>query len=247
MYRIRSKFYKKDDMIFISHLDLVRLFERAFRRARIPIAYTQGFNPHPIMAFATALGIGISSEGEYIDIEVTEKIELKEFMDRLNNVLPKGLEVINSQYISKDQDSLMAIIQFSSYAVKIILTEKIDLEELKDKLNSFLDLKEIIEIKEKKKKKSYKKSYKNQVQEINIRDHIKHINIVKKEDNQVLLDMLLATGSSGNLKPETVVKKLQEKMELPIELDKTRVHRIELFKEIEPHFLTPLDIATLYR
>lgn len=245
MYRIRSKFYKMQDMIFISHLDLVRLFERAFRRASIPIAYTQGFNPHPIMSFATALGIGISSEGEYIDIEVGEKIDLKEFMDKLNNVLPEGLKIVKSQYISKGEDSLMAVIQYSTYAVKIEFTEEINNEELESKINSFLDLKEIIEIKEKKKKKNYRKYSKSEVQEINIREYIKRINIMDKEENHVMLNMLLSTGSSGNLKPETVVKKLQELFELPIDIEKTRVYRIDLFKEIDPNYKTPLDVAAV--
>ena len=241
MYKIRSKFYKKEDMIFISHLDLVRIFERAFRRAYIPISYTQGFNPHPIMAFATALGVGISSESEYIDIELNEKIDLIEFMDRLNNQLPKGLKIIKSQYISKDEVSLMATIQYSSYVVKVNLTEKINEKELKCKLKSFLELKEIKDLKTIKKKKGFKKTNKNHIKEINIRPLIKELSLIKKENNEVLLMMLLSAGSSGNLKPETVVKKFQEEMRISINLEKVRVNRLELFKEIEPQPLTPLD------
>ncbi|SES74666.1 radical SAM-linked protein [Natronincola peptidivorans] len=243
MYRIRSKFYKTGDMVFISHLDLVRLLERAFRRGNIPISYTQGFNPHPIMAFATALGIGTSSEGEYMDIEVDEKIQLSKFMDSLNMVLPKGLEVITSKYIAKDNKSLMSIIQYSSYTVKVVFQEKMKEEVVNNILCKFLSLEEIIEIKEKKNKNKFKKSYKNEIQEKNIRMQIKNLEVLRIQDNEVVLKMLLATGSSGNLKPETVIKKLQEIMGLQIEPEKTRVHRLELLVEIEPKSLTPLDIA----
>lgn len=239
MYRIRSKFYKKEDMVFISHLDLVRLFERAFRRARIPISYTQGYNPHPIMSFATALGIGTSSDGEYMDIEVTEKIDLRDFMDKLNNVLPNGLEVIDSQYISKNEEALMAIIQYSSYIVKVRLISKESEDELNEKIKDFLSLEEIIEVKEIKRKK-FKKG-KNEVKENNIRPFIKSMSVINQNNNEVLFKMLLSTGSKGNLKPETVLNKFIEEMKIAVDFDSIRVHRMELYKEIEPEYVTPIQ------
>ncbi|AOY76860.1 TIGR03936 family radical SAM-associated protein [Clostridium formicaceticum] len=241
MYRIRSRFHKKGDMIFISHLDLVRLFERAFRRGNIPISYTQGYNPHPIMAFATALGVGVSSEGEYIDIEIEEKLDLKDFMERLNHVLPEGLCITKSKYISQKEDSLMSVIQYSSYIVKVVFEKEVPEEILQEKLEEFLSLEEIIEVKEKKKKNYHKRSNKKQVQQVNIRPYILSIKVFKIVEKEVLLKMTLATGSSGNLKPEVVVKKFGEVAELQVNLEKTRVHRLELLTQIKPHDLTPLD------
>ena len=59
-------------MKFIGHLDLMRYFQKVFRKAGLPVAYSQGFNPHQIMSFAAPLGVGLTSEGEYVDVEVTE-------------------------------------------------------------------------------------------------------------------------------------------------------------------------------
>lgn len=245
MYKIRSKFCKKGDMVFISHLDLIRLFERAFRRSNIPISYTQGYNPRPIMAFATALGIGISSEGEYMDIEIENKVDTKDFMDRLNSVLPEGIAIIESKYISKNENSLMSIINYSIYNVKVTFDEEIEEEIFKNKLKDFLDFKEIIDIREKKRKGKYKRSNKKEFQEINIRNHIKAVELVAIEGSEVILNMILATGSNGNLKPEVVIAKLKEYMMLGINIGKTRINRLELFTEITPRYLTPLDIAKL--
>ncbi len=243
MYRIRSKFYKKDDMVFISHLDLIRLFERAFRRAHIPVSYSQGFNPHPIMSFATALGIGISSDAEYMDIKLTRDMDVGEFMAGLNNQLPDGLEIIASRYIPNDLTSLMATIKYSSYIVKFDTLEQIDENELKEKLSLFMQKEELLIIRKKKRKRkhNYKRFQKEAGRQINIRTFIQDINIIKTENTNVVCGMVLATGSSGNLKPEIVVSKLGEEMHLPIVLEGVRVHRTELYKEIRPELLTPLD------
>ncbi|MCC5911578.1 MAG: DUF2344 domain-containing protein [Clostridiaceae bacterium] len=239
MYKIRSRFYKKGDMVFISHLDLVRVLERAFRRANIPMAYTQGYNPHPIMAFATALGVGISSEGEYIDIEVEKEIPLEDFMGRLNQALPEGLKIITSKYISKKAESLMSVINYSIYLVKLPFTEEVGVEELKNRLEEFTKLEEIIQVKEQKKKHRFKQP---KTKEVNIRNSIVDIEIVQVEEKEAILKMTLAAGSNGNLKPEIVVEKFKEINGMPIELQEVRVQRLELLTDLNPQHLTPLDI-----
>ncbi len=237
MFRIRSKFYKKEDMVFISHLDLIRLLERAFRRAEIPISYTRGFNPRPIMAFATALGIGISSDGEYMDIEISKKIELDKFINSLNNQLPDGLQIVAAKYIPMKEGSLMAGVNYSSYLVKTNLLDRIEYKEIENKIKNFLNLDEIIAIRQRKRGRRKRRGFSR----INIRNQIKYIKLLKLVDKVLTLEMLLSTGSRGNLKPEIVIKKLEEEMNIPIKQNDTRVHRIELFNQIEPRTLTPLE------
>lgn len=238
MYRMRSRFYKKDDLVFISHLDLVRVFERAMRRGNIPISYSQGFNPHPIMAFATALGIGVSSEGEYIDVQLDKEVEPEEFMNKLNTVLPDGLRLIHSAYISSSEDSLMSVIKRSVYIAKAKMTGAVAKEELEDKVKHFLNLTEIIETKEKKKKH---KNDKPKFQETNIREGIYQLDILSFENNEIIFKMNLAAGSEKNLKPEIVIKKITEITELPINLESVRVHRLELLKEQEGDFVSIME------
>ena len=97
---IRAKYNKEDDMIFISHLDLQRLLQRAFRRAEINLSYSQGFNPHPKMSYGNALALGVESQGEYVDIEIEDDITVKEFLDRINAELPKGVKFIKAEEIT---------------------------------------------------------------------------------------------------------------------------------------------------
>ncbi len=238
MNRIRSRFYKKDDLVFISHLDLVRVFERAMRRGSIPISYTQGFNPHPIMAFATALGIGVSSEGEYIDIQLDDKLLPEVFMEKLNSVLPEGLKITQSAYIPSSEDSLMSLIKRSVYIVKVQISVDVDNNELKNKIKEFLSLDEIIETKEKKKKH---KNDKPKFQETNIREGIYQLDILSHDNNEIIFKMNLAAGSEKNLKPEVVIKKLAEITELPINPESVRVHRLELLKEQQGELVSIME------
>lgn len=240
MVTMRSRFYKKGDMVFISHLDLIRVFERAIRRADIPVAYTQGFNPHPVMAFATALGVGVASEGEYIDIKLDDNMDSELFMNKLNNVLPEGLGIIRSEAVTDRAKSLMSIVRSSIYLVRLKIKKPLSETDIKQHIKNLLDRKTIIELRQKRQKRGRRKR-KPEFREINIRPLIKNIELFLLDEQEVLLKMHLAAGSRGNLKPEVVVDKLSELTNLPIEQYETRVKRLDLFVDEGGRFLTPLD------
>lgn len=240
MITIRSRFYKKDHMVFISHLDLIRVFERAIRRANIPVSYTKGFNPRPIMAFATALGIGVASEGEYIDIQVSEDIDSNLFMDRLNKVLPDGLKIIKSVTIDSKAPSLMSIIDSSIYLVKLKISNLPDKLHVTQCIEDFLNKETIIETRERKQRRG-RRNRGAQVREINIRPLIKGLELVSLIDDEAILKIHLSTGSKENLKPEIVVEKLHDLTDLPIQLEDTRIHRLDLFVNKNDKLMTPLD------
>ena len=84
MMKIRIKFRKYGTMKFIGHLDVMRYFQKAIRRSEVNIRYSEGFSPHQIMSFAAPLGVGITSKGEYVDIEVLDTENSKKMIDRLN-------------------------------------------------------------------------------------------------------------------------------------------------------------------
>ena len=92
--RIIASFYKHEQVMFVSHLDMQRLFQRAFRRADLPLAYSNGFNPHPLLSFATALSVGYTSDCEYFDVMLTEYVSPAEFERRVNAVLPQGVHIV---------------------------------------------------------------------------------------------------------------------------------------------------------
>ena len=96
--RIRIKFRKYGVMRFIGHLDIMRYFQKAMRRANIDIAYSEGFSPHQIMSFAAPLGVGITSDGEYLDIEAKSTKSTQESIAALNAVMVDGIEI--TQYVA---------------------------------------------------------------------------------------------------------------------------------------------------
>ncbi|MBS4535861.1 TIGR03936 family radical SAM-associated protein [Clostridium sp. D2Q-14] len=223
MARLRVKFKKSSLIRYISHLDLMRLFQRALRRANVPVEYSQGYNPKPKFSFATALALGTTSDGEYMDIELIEKIKPEDFIENMNNVLPEGIKILRAYY-TEEIKSLMAIIEWSSYLIELKLLNEVEKENILDFLNDFLDKDELLILKKKKKKGKFV------TKEINIRKKINKIELMLLEDNKLILKTLLKTGSSGNLKPEDLIKSFK-KEGLDINDEEYKIHRLELFRE----------------
>jgi len=97
VYRVNFIFSKKGLMRYISHLDLMRLFMRAMRRAELPLKMTEGFSPHPKLSFKRALKLGVESENEEASIVLKFPVPLKDFKDRLQKQLPEGIQLKNVQ------------------------------------------------------------------------------------------------------------------------------------------------------
>lgn len=100
--KLRVKFRKFGPIRFIGHLDVMRFFQKAIRRAGIDVAYTTGFSPHQIMSFAAPLGVGLCSNGEYMDIEVNSMESCQDILERLNRVSVPGIEVISVKILPED-------------------------------------------------------------------------------------------------------------------------------------------------
>ncbi|AOT72765.1 TIGR03936 family radical SAM-associated protein [Geosporobacter ferrireducens] len=234
MYKIRARYTKTDMMKFISHLDLVRLMQRAFRRAEIPMVYSQGFNPHPKLTFATALSVGVSSEGEYLDVEIKSFIDLDVFKSKVNQVLPEGMRILQCKYMEQKSESIMAVIEYASYLVNVRLKESAEIEQIKNSINHFLSLEEILVLKKPGKRNNDNKK------EINIRTYINQLELFSIEKDELMLKMVLATGSRGNLKPEVVIQKLAVDEQIPLEIEKTRIHRLDLYAMVDGKMVTPI-------
>ena len=99
MQRIKIRYTKGEAVKYISHRDLMRAFQRAARRAEIPVAYSQGFNPHMKISWGNALKVGATSEGEFAEIQLEKWIKPQELMERLNRQLPPGLEILEANLV----------------------------------------------------------------------------------------------------------------------------------------------------
>ena len=194
--KARIKFRKNGVMKFIGHLDIMRYFQKAIRRAEIPIAFTSGYSPHMIMSFANPLGVGLTSDGEYFDIELTESIASKEAVRRLNEQMVDGMEIVSFVQIPDDKKSKgMSIVAGADY-LSSVKNGSLP-EDLAEKLEAFYAQNEICVVK--KTKKSEK--------EVDIRPMI-----YKLECRDGKIYMRVAAGSVQNLKPELVTEDTEGKM-----------------------------------
>ena len=119
MQRLRIRFSRGDEIKFISHLDIVRLWQRAFNRAGIEIAYSTGFTPHPRISLAAPLPLGVTSEAELMDIVIVKGVAPQFFVSALNQQLPQGLRVDKVFPISADLPSLQSQINQAEYKVEL--------------------------------------------------------------------------------------------------------------------------------
>ena len=117
--KARIKFRKYGALRFIGHLDVMRFFQKVMRRADIPIAFTGGYSPHMIMSFASPLGIGLSSDGEYFDIELTAPISSSVAVKRMNEACVEGIEVVSFRQIPEEKKMTgMTILAAADYLVQ---------------------------------------------------------------------------------------------------------------------------------
>ena len=226
--KARIKFRKYGVMKFIGHLDVMRFFQKAMRRAEIPIAFTGGYSPHMIMSFANPLGVGVTSDGEYFDIELTEEIDLTEATQKLDDVMVEGMEIVNMVYISDDKKktgmSIVAAADYLSWVKEDVLPQN-----WQEQVELFMKQEEILVV------KSTKKSQK----EVDIKPMIYQLH--PREDG---LFMQIATGSVENLKPELVMQAFCEFLGLDLEQITFVHHRLEVYADIgneQTHQFVSLD------
>lgn len=229
---IRTKFRRSDEVKFISHLDLMKVFERAIRRARLPISYSQGFNPHPSMVFGLPLSVGVTSDAEYGDFEITDdELSINEFVKRLNSQLPNGLEILSAK-ARKTKQNIMATIAASEYVVIVGTKSDCSEKSVKSGIHRYLDQEEIV----------VAKKTKSGIKDTNIRDMIFDLNFEIQPCgvfNIIKFTMLVSAGSKANLKPELLIDSLSEFLNFDFEID--RIHRTKLFVKAQDQLLDPMD------
>ncbi len=211
--KARIKFRKYGAMKFIGHLDVMRFFQKVMRRADIPIAFTGGYSPHMIMSFANPLGVGVTSDGEYFDIELVEAIDMEEAVKRMNAVMVEGIDVVNMVQISDEKKRTgMSIVAAADY-VSTLRHGQFP-ADWKEKAEGFMAQPEISILK--KTKKSEK--------ETDIKPMIYKFGV---QDDGVF--MQVATGSVENLKPEVVMQAFCQYLGMDLEELVFAHHRVEVY------------------
>lgn len=222
--RLRVKFRKYGPIRYIGHLDVMRFFQKAIRRAQIDVAYSNGFSPHQIMAFAAPLGVGLTSNGEYMDIEVRSMectacieraLSCQDVMERLNQASVPGIEVISVKVLPEGAGNAMASVAAASYTVRF--REGLEpVTDLKDALSAFLSMEHIMVEKETKKG----------TRKVDLKPGIFRL---AYEDGA--LHMLLDASSGGNIKPAQVVSAMLDKNGEALQDNALLITREEVYME----------------
>lgn len=194
--KLRIKFSKHGVLRFIGHLDVMRYFQKAIRRAGIDIAYSSGFSPHQIMSFAAPLGVGLESNGEYMDIVVNSLTSAKELTDALNAQMADGIRVLEVRLLPDSAANAMASVAAARYTVAFreeyqppFLTEPV--------IADFYGQDEIMVTKKTKKSES-------------TFDMKPYIYACSYNEENNTIDMTVDASSAGNIKPALVVKAIYD-------------------------------------
>lgn len=198
--KIRVTFTKKDRAKYISHLDLNRVMQRALKRARIPVWYTEGFNPHAYIMFPLALSLGVESDCEIMDFTLVSEMSFDEIKTRLNESLPVGIVVNKVDFQQKKHTEILK----SEY--KLLIKTDLPTEKTQEKFDEFM-LSEKIEVEKKTKKKG-----------INLIDIKPSIEVCDKkvQDDAFVLVLKLPAGTQTNINPTLVTEAFESKMHLKI-------------------------------
>lgn len=216
--KYRIEFSKTDRMIYIGHLDLMKLFHRTFKKAEIPIGYSRGFNPHQLTIFAVPLALGVSSVGEVLDIQLTEKMDCNEIKERLNGVLPEGIAVLQVIELEFSAKSCASAVCFGDYCV----TLDGKYENIQNVIDEIMEAGEI----------NIERTVKKKTKTVNIRPLIKSL-IADNTGEKTEIYTNIATGSQGNLKIDVLLEYIYEKMGINFRFEKTDILRGTLYTDNE--------------
>lgn len=190
--RLRIKFSKHGELKFIGHLDVMRYFQKAIRRAGIDIAYSSGFSPHQIMSFAAPLGVGLESNGEYMDIEVNSLTSTAEIMVALNAQMADSIRILEVRLLAENAGNAMASVAAARYSVAFREGYKPDFLT-GQVIVDFLSQEKIIVTKQTKKSET-------------VFDMKPFIFECSYDEDKGIIDITVDASSAGNIKPALVIK-----------------------------------------
>ena len=211
-------FSKTGTICYTSHLDMMKLFKRVFRRAGIALSYSQGFNPHPRMGFAQPLSLGYWGMKELLEFETEKTYECSYIEDALKKLLPEGLEILECRQGESQGRTLAARTEAAEYMISIPVAEPLDMtgEEIYE---AYMGQERITALKKQKKKK--------EPAEMDIKPMIRRISFTAEKEN-LFVNALLDSGSTSNLSPELVISTLVKSLDILVEREQIQVMRKEI-------------------
>jgi radical SAM-linked protein len=187
--------YRKGEQVrWISHLDLKRTLERALRRADIPLALTQGHNPHPKISYGPPLPLGATGEAELLTVHLAQPVNPSEFRERVNAKLPRGIELTEAWTLpTYKKKETFGEIDVAEYRVRV--TGDVEAEDLQRRTRQLLDRAEL----------TVHRGGRRPERVVNLRPHIISLSLARSERQEVELQMRLRTGSHGGARPQEII------------------------------------------
>lgn len=229
--KVRVKFRKYGPVRFIGHLDVMRFFQKCIRRAEIDVAYTTGYSPHQIMSFAAPLGVGLTSDGEYMDIECNSVTTSQDMKERFNRASVPGIEIVSVVLLPEEAGNAMASVAAAGYTVRFREGREPSFDYL-GKIADFYARTEIPITKETKKN----------TLTVNIRPGIYEL---QADPENKAIHMLVDASSSGNIKPASVMDAYAAWQGQTLAENAFTVHRKDTYLNLasagEARQLAPMD------
>lgn len=229
--KIRMKFIKTKDMIYISHLDVQRLLQRVFRRADIELSFSQGFNPHPKITYGNALALGVESYGEYVDIEIEADLAIEVLKERLNAQLPDGMDFVKLVELVGGERNLASSIEYGDYEFTVENVDKISREDICKRLDKLMSMESIM---------MTKKNKKGKMVDIDIKPLINTLSLLDYGQEEFVVSAILATGSKQNLNTNIFIPKLLEVLGISIDPLDVDIKRNDLYFRQDGQLVSPL-------
>lgn len=242
----RLKYSRDVSVQFVSHLETILVFDRAGRRAKLPISYSQGFSPKPQMVFGAPAAVGMTSSYEIMDLQLDNEMPCDELLETYNKNLPRGFVITRCELLNAtSKHNIMSLVGASSY--RIIVSFIGDIENVQNVINKVMASKELI----------VPKRSKKGIVDKNIRDMIYKLEIYKstgdtdvdfdrkfyntyEENNTCCLDLILQSGNFGSLKPELLVSAMNL-LDSSQEIDVISIHRNEILIRDKNELMDPFD------
>jgi radical SAM-linked protein len=213
--RIRITFAKQGALRYTGHLDLHKLWERAARRAELPLAYSQGFHPQPKMNIAAALPLGFSSRCEVIDMRLEHEIPLDGLREKLQETLPSGIQVASIEAVDEKLPALQTLVASAEY--EVTLTETADRSELERRIDSVMAAESIVR---ERRGKTY--DLRPLIEELSLIPSPLVEGSIENKGQEIRVFMRLAARESATGRPEEVLDMLG------IAFEETRIERTQL-------------------
>ena len=219
LFVYRGLITKGEELRYVSHLDYANLFVRACKRAKLPMAYSEGFNPHMKVAFASALSLGAASDAEYVDFEMTEVLPISEVMKRLDAQLPHGAQIVRLRLLEGKHKALMADVDEARYRIAVPYAG--DVEAVRTSVACYNAAESAV----------WERSTPKKHRAIETKAYVKTPVSFQVENGRLIFWMNLIVTPQGSVKPIEILSVMVRDFDLPVDPSEAYVTRTGLFAD----------------